>query len=261
MSRRTVKNRGKKTHRRKRYSKKRGGETVEKTYVFVIPYRAGPRQEERRGQVEAAIKSIQEGFTKYGKQYKIIIVDQANTHPFNRGLLLNIGFLEGEKLDPRNKLYLDFNADYSIDSTVPFPKQLEEFDGNGVLDILTFSHQEIPRLGGASCMGSETFKKINGYPINIFGYGPDDIVIRSRIDKLKVPHIKNDALHKIWIKIKDESNRDDEGIPKNFDKLLNEDDMATNGVSACKYIIKGAGEFDNTANNIHHLLADFEFTQ
>jgi len=260
MSRRTVKNGGKKRHRRKRLSKKRGG-SREKIYVFVVPYRAGPGQEERQGQLEVAIKSIQEAFTKYGRQYKIIIVEQANAHPFNRGLLLNIGFLEGEKLNPGNNLYLDFNADYSIDSTVPFPKQLDEFDGNGVLDILTFSYQDIPRLGGASCMASETFKKINGYPINIFGYGPDDMVIRARIDKLKIPYIKNDALHKIWIKIKDESKRDEEGVPKSFDKLLNEDDMATNGVSACKYIIKGSGIFNKTENNVYHHLADFEFTQ
>ena len=257
-----MKNSRKKRYRRKRYSKKRGGgEPTEKTYIFVVPYRAGPGQEERRGQLEVAIKSIQEAFTKYGKKYKIIIVEQANAHPFNLGLLKNIGFLEGERRVPGKNMYLHYNTDYTIDSNVPFPKQLEEFDGNGVLDIFTFSFVDIPRLGGASCIGSDTFKKINGFPINMFGYAPDDAIIRARIDKMNIPYIKNDALHNVWIKIKDESSREDTGITNKIKELLEKDDMATNGLSACKYTISGAGEFDNTANHIHHLLSDFEFTQ
>jgi hypothetical protein len=94
----------------------------------------------------------------------------------------------------------------------------------------------------------------------MFGYGPDDVVFKSRLDKMGIPHIRSDRLHNVWIKIQDDVERDIGRENQNFE-LVNTDDQATNGLSTCKYVINGPGEFDDPANNIHHLLADFEFTE
>ena len=118
---------------RKSNLKKKGG-VINTTYVFIIHYRARHPQEKRREQLIAALNSIKEAFTKYKKQHRIIIIEQNNDLPFNTGLLKNIGFLEGEKLYNIPKLYLHFNVDYSIDKTKEFPKELDDFDGNGFLD-------------------------------------------------------------------------------------------------------------------------------
>ena len=77
---------------------------------------------------------------------------------------------------------------------------------------------------------------------------------------MEIPHIKSTRLHNIWIKIQDDVEREKSRENQNFE-LVNTDDLTTNGLSTCKYVINGQGEFDNPANNIHHLLADFEFTE
>ena len=37
--------------------------------------------------------------TRQGMEYQVFVVDQADSAPFNRGALLNVGFLEARKLD------------------------------------------------------------------------------------------------------------------------------------------------------------------
>ena len=37
--------------------------------------------------------------TRQGLEYQVFVVDQADSAPFNRGALLNVGFLEARKLD------------------------------------------------------------------------------------------------------------------------------------------------------------------
>ena len=254
--RRTLRKRGSSKKRSRLRYKKVGG--ANRTYIFIIAYRARSPQEKRREQIQTAMASIRECFTKYNKLYKIIVTEQDNSQPFNIGLLKNIGFLEGEKLFTEVKVFFHFNVDYFIDSSIEFPKELDEFDGNGVLDIFAWSAPG--RVGGPCCFNSETFTKINGLPNNIFGYGPEDITFKTRVDKMEVPHITSDKLHNVWIKIQDCVERNTGRENKNFE-LIDRDDPATNGLSTCKYVINGPGEFDDPANNVHHLLADFEFTE
>jgi len=238
--------------------KKVGGASQDRTYIFIIPYRARGTQKTRRDELQAAIKSIQDCFTKYNKLYKIIIAEQDNDHPFNMTILKNIGFLEGEKVFAEPKIYILFNTDYSIDSSIEFPKELEGFNGDGVLDIFAWSAPG--RVGGGCCFNSKTFRKINGLPNNIFGYGPEDIAFKRRIDTMNISHIVSDRLHNVWIKVQDNVDRDTSRENQNFE-IVDKDDLIQNGLSTCKYVINGPGEFENNPSNIHHLRVDFELPE
>lgn len=259
------------TKKTKRRSKKRsiarykklGGASEERTYVFIIPYRARGTQTERRGQLQNGMNSIRECFTANKKTYKIFIVEQDNEHPFNMGILKNIGFLEAEKIFGEPKVYLHFNADYSIDTSQEFPKELDEFDGNGFLEIHAgdindeFEHKLI---GGCTCFNSSVFKQLNGFPNNFFGYGGEDAALRSRVVKLKIPYIRNTLLEKNWVTAEDITERNFSRMQINGE-LLAKNSSEISGLSTCEYVINGRGEFYNPADNIHHLLADFEFTE
>jgi len=238
----------------KRY-RKVGGALHDRTYIFIISYRARSDQAERKGQLQTAIKSIRDCFTKNNKKYKIFVAEQANDHPFNMGILKNIGFLESEKVCKTPRMYLHFNTDYSIDPTVPFPKELDEFDGIGVLNIYTVG----VFVGGCCAFSPETYMKINGYMNTMFGWGGDDRVITRRIETMGLPNIRNTVTNNGWIKIEDTIARNMSHNVPNAEKSRTNN--GRDGLSNCKYVIKGPGEFDDNANNIHHLLADFEYSE
>ena len=256
---------------RKRNLKRKGGAS-DKTYIFIIHYRARHPQEKRREQLIASLNSIREAFTKYKKQYQIIIVEQNNDLPFNTGLLKNIGFLEGEKVYTMPKVYLHFNTDYYIDQSKEFPKELDAFDGNGFLDICAIDKTEhdyiyegivIKLVGGCCCFNAESFKKINGLPNKMFGYSFEDAVFRLRVERLKLPYIRNTITNNGWIKTKDETPRDETKVNNMYSIFKYERDVApdnykVDGLSSCKYVISGNGEFNNEEQNVKHLLADFK---
>ena len=250
---RKIKRRSKKTRAGIQRHKKVGG--ASRTYIFIIPYRARGNQTERRAQLQAGMASIRECFTQNKKLYKIFVTEQDNEEPFNMGLLKNIGFLEAEKVCTTPRMYVHFNADYSIDTTLPFPTELEQFDGNGVLNI----HAVGIFIGGCCAFSPETFRKINGYMNTMFGWGGDDRVITRRVEIMGLPNIRNTVTNNGWIKVEDVSSRNmSHNIPNAEESSKND---GNDGLRSCKYVIKGPGEFDHAANNIHHLLADFDFTQ
>ena len=259
--RRTLRKRGRSKRRSIARYKKVGGASQERTYVFIIPYRARGNQTERRGQLQNGMNSIRECFTANKKLYKIIVVEQDNDHPFNMGILKNIGFLEAEKIFEEPKVYLHFNADYSIDTSQEFPKELDEFDGNGFLDIHVVDIDDVYKyIGGCTCFNSSVFKKLNGFPNNLFGYGGEDAALRARVDKLNVPYIRNTLLEKNWVTAEDIIERNLSRMPVNGE-LVPKNSSEISGLSTCEYVINGRGEFYSPADNIHHLLADFEFTE
>ena len=90
-------------------------------------------------------------------------MEQNNEHPFNMAYLKNIGFLEGEKTYNTLKVYLHMNADYYIDTTKEFPKELDDFNEEGVLDIHSVDKEDKSHfVGGCCCFNAESFIKING---------------------------------------------------------------------------------------------------
>jgi len=248
--------------RTRRHRRKIGGAALKnenRTYVFIVPYRARHPHEIRKEQLKRLINSVTECFTARGIKFKIIIVEQNNEHPFNTAILKNIGFIEGEKKYNISKVYLHMNADYYIDTSKEFPKELEEFDGNGMLDIYSIDKDDTSGyIGGCCSFNSDTFKKVNGFPNNLHGWGGCDTTLRYRVDKIGVPYIRNSLTNNGWILVEDKTPRNGSRNPENIEKGKKIDIMS-NGVNTCVYTNDGPGEMNDETQNVYHALYSYPY--
>ena len=122
----------------------------------------------------------------YGK-YKIYIVEQdKDGSPFNIGKLKNIGFEIASKEDKYDHIIfsdIDTIPDYDLMNYL-FLKPKDEpfslayrgtrYEGHGAF------------LGALISFNTKTFKKINGYPNNFWGWGGEDISLSIRLTANKI---------------------------------------------------------------------------
>lgn len=217
-------------------------------FIVLVPYRARRDQQFRRNELISMLANVKQYFTKNNIEYKIIICEQNDNNKFNRGILLNIAFLEGEKLGS-NK-YFHMNTDYLFDLTRSFPNEILDFS-NGFLDL---HRPPYPVLGAACVFDSDSYKTINGFPNDLVGWGGDDWAIYYRILKKNIcvltpTNLFNSGfiLETRYDFITDQSNNE-----KNQSLGLR-DDIDTNGINSCNYTIDTFGEF-NDGDTVFHFL-------
>ena len=137
---------------------------------IIIPYRNRPEQ----------LATFRKKINDYlDIDFELIIVEQSDKKDFNRGKLLNIGFLEAEKLGCDYVIFHDvdmlpIDADYSF---VSKPTHLiTDLDlPEGVSRTLFDEY-----FGGVTAFPSNLFRQINGYSNEYFGWGfeDDDLLLR-----------------------------------------------------------------------------------
>ena len=151
---------------------------------IIVPYR------NREDQLKKFLVHIKR-FLKESSisKYEIIIVDQIDSKKFNRGKLLNIGFLEAEKkgcdyviFHDVDMLPIEVSYDYSDK-----PLQL----ANVFLSDGKFT-RSIQRnyFGGATLFNMKDFNLINGYSNKYKGWGfeDDDLLLRCREQNLDLEY-------------------------------------------------------------------------
>lgn len=133
----------------------------------IVPYR------DREKHLTLFKKCISEYLTNLGITFELIIVEQIDTKPFNRGKLLNIGFIEAERLGCTYVVFHDVdmlpvNVDYSY-SDIPLHL------ATNIINIPTY-------FGGVTLFPMSVFKSINGFPNEYWGWGfEDDELLRRCI--------------------------------------------------------------------------------
>ncbi|XP_063365890.1 beta-1,4-N-acetylgalactosaminyltransferase bre-4-like [Cydia amplana] len=135
--------------------------------AIIVPYR------DRQKHLATFIKYMHSFLMKQQIEYGIFIIEQAGTRPFNRGQLMNVGFLESQKMGSWecfifhdvDLLPLDRRNLYQCDKQ---PRRLA-----AAVDTLGF---ELPYgiFGGVTAMTLEQFKKVNGYSNRYWGWGAED---------------------------------------------------------------------------------------
>ena len=134
----------------------------------IVPYRKRPSH----------LRQFQESIKEYLKDYdyELIIVEQADDLPFNRGKLLNIGF----------KTAIRKQCDYVVFHDVDMlPRDVDYSYSEVPLHLATDfinSKKEIFKtyFGGVTMFPIESFKRINGYSNEYWGWGfeDDDLLLR-----------------------------------------------------------------------------------
>jgi hypothetical protein len=142
---------------------------------IIVPYR------NRESHLKRFRDSITDYFKKLKIQYELIIVEQTDDKPFNRGKLLNIGFIKAKDLGCDYVVFHDVDmipleVDYSY-SEIPLHLATNfelEFDKSKNLEFDDY-------FGGVTMFSVDTFERINGYSNLYWGWGfeDDDLLFRA----------------------------------------------------------------------------------
>jgi len=154
--------------------------------AIIVPHR------NRERQLRKFLTYIKKYLTKFPWiEYKIFVVTQDDIKKFNRGKLLNIGFLEAEH---RGYLYTVFHdvdmlpVDCSYDYSEEPLQLANRFRSTGGFK------RTIQRdyFGGVTLFNIENFRKINGYSNKYRGWGfeDNDLLLRCREQNLPLEPIR-----------------------------------------------------------------------
>lgn len=145
--------------------------------TILIPYR------DRKPDLKYFLNNSYPLLKKHIEGLKILIIEQVDGKPFNRGKTLNIGFRESE-----SDYY--FTHDVDINPTEETIKTIytKDVSDNGIMGIYT---SRCNTLGGIIKMRSSTFETINGFPNNFWGWGCEDKDLQNRAEFKKINVTKN----------------------------------------------------------------------
>lgn len=142
---------------------------------IIVPYR------DRLEHLNIFKEHITNYLTKQNIQFELIIVEQFDDKPFNRGKLLNIGVIEAERLGCNYVVLHDVDmlpvdVDYSYSTEVLQLANKFISDGDYTKEIYD------GYFGGVTLFPIEVFKRVNGYPNDFWGWGfEDDELLRRCI--------------------------------------------------------------------------------
>ncbi|CAL4065726.1 unnamed protein product, partial [Meganyctiphanes norvegica] len=116
--------------------------------------------------------------------FRVIVVEQTGDALFNRGKLLNIGYIEALKIDNKIDCFIFHDVDLlpqnslNIYACTHQPRHMYS-----AIDIFRY-HLPYSRLfGGAVAMQSIHFNAINGFSNSFFGWGGEDDDFYNRLEK------------------------------------------------------------------------------
>ena len=147
---------------------------------IIVPYRDR----------ESHLKKFTDGIRTYFKEnkvdYEVIIVEQSDDKPFNRGKLLNIGYIKAKELNCDYVVFHDIDmipidVDYSY-SEVPLHLATNfelEYDKSKNLSFDDY-------FGGVTMFSMDTFERVNGYSNLYWGWGFEDDDLLFRVNAKKI---------------------------------------------------------------------------
>jgi len=139
-------------------------------YNFIIPYR------NRKEHLHEFIKRFTEMVKDKSIDAQFYIIHQLHPGPFNRGALLNIGFMEACKT--RSDGLFIF---HDVDIYPTYWGSIEYRTAKGeVRHPIGLKNENI---GGICCFWKSEYEAVNGFP-NYWGWGMEDITIMHRLKKI-----------------------------------------------------------------------------
>jgi hypothetical protein len=157
--------------------------TAQKRIGIVVPYRN--REQHLFKFIPHLISYFHREAAKEITDFKIIIVEQDDDLPFNRGGLLNAGFLAVADLVDyvcfHDVDYLPMWADYSYAAS---PTRIIWWGMHArpirVNDLTRRTAAPLTGLGAVTLFSNEQFRRVNGYSNRFFGWGFEDKDLAAR---------------------------------------------------------------------------------
>ena len=140
---------------------------------IIVPIR------DREKELSVFIKNIDRIFKMKNIEYKLYLIEQTHENKlFNRGKLLNIGFLEANKNN--------FSNYYLMSDVDIYPKTKDIFNIECKKEYRHL-YGNTKTAGGVFTIDSNLFKKINGFSNNYWGWGSEDNDLSDRLKLSKIP--------------------------------------------------------------------------
>ncbi|KAE8748848.1 hypothetical protein FOCC_FOCC004442 [Frankliniella occidentalis] len=143
--------------------------------ALIIPYR------DRASQLTAFLYHMHPFLQKQQLEYGIIIVEQAGYGPFNRAMLMNIGFVEAQKLHQYDCfIFHDVDLlpedDRNLYTCPEQPRHMSV-----AVSTLKYKLPYKDIFGGVSALTLDQFKTVNGFSNKFWGWGGEDDDMANRL--------------------------------------------------------------------------------
>jgi hypothetical protein len=192
--------------------------------AVVIPYR------DRLQHLMSFLPSTTTYLRNANIDHEFYIVEQENGKPFNRGKLLNIGFLLAEPTCDYVVFHdvdmIPIEADYSwTDTPIHMATECSQFDYK--LPYETY-------FGGVTMFNCQDFRKTNGYHNEYWGWGAEDDDLRARCE---VAGLQCNRRRGRYMSLQHKRVIKQEEYAKNIEELreFSEQKMKINGLSNMTY--------------------------
>jgi uncharacterized protein YifN (PemK superfamily) len=144
---------------------------------IIVPYRNRPKQ------LDEFLTHLKSYLGGTDINYEIIVVNQDNAKQFNRGMLLNIGFIEAKNLKCDYVVFHDVDmlpiyVDYSY-SNIPL-HLATDFENSEDINKRELFDQY---FGGVTMFTVESFIKIDGYSNKYWAWGYEDTDLLLRCER------------------------------------------------------------------------------
>jgi hypothetical protein len=157
--------------------------------AIIVPYRdlhsAQKRAEHLKQFIDYMGPFMEKAINQFGSNTKfhIFIIEQSPEHKFNRGALLNIGFVEASKKGYNVFIFHDVDL-LPGDSIAPYYVKNPEIPIHIARCWKRYKGKEY--LGGIISISGKNYTDINGYPNNYWGWGGEDDELRRRVNELNL---------------------------------------------------------------------------
>ena len=144
------------------------------TIAIIIPHR------NRINHLQQFISNIKSLEKLINNRLDIYIIDQNNADKFNRGLLLNLGYLIAKKHYNYDRYIFHDVDSYPDEDLFKLYFNYIEFNIHFASPYLGYKYKNYTFFGGINGFKKEDFEKINGFPNTFFGWGAEDNALFNR---------------------------------------------------------------------------------
>jgi hypothetical protein len=153
--------------------------------IFIIPYR------NREAHRTEYIRHMSEQMKKENHNAIFLFVHQCDDKPFNRGAMLNIGYLQARTLTYATNLKFADDLVIVMQDVDILPKNTNSFQWKPTTTKCIRHVIGEPKINLGGIMSfymsdRDLFESVNGFP-NYYGWGPEDWVLRRRLEAKNIP--------------------------------------------------------------------------
>ena len=168
--------------------------------------------------------------------YRILVIEQVDEYPFNRGKLMNVGYKEALKISPFT-CFVFHDVDLIPENDLNYygcpesPRHLST-----AIDKFNYVLPYPEIFGGVEMFTKTDFETVNGFPNTYWGWGGEDDNLYKRISRHSLSLSRPTMAQGRYRMIKHAEN--DDKPPNRHDKLNNAHaEFDTDGISSLHYIV------------------------